>query len=510
MIKKRASGILMHITSLPSAYGIGDMGPWAYKFADFLKSTQQTYWQILPLNPVSQVYGNSPYSSLSAWAGNTLLISPELLRDDGLLGTKDIKPAPDFPQDFCDYPKEAGYKSRLFDIAYNKFKKTRNKDDYIEFCSNNSYWVEDFALFAVIKKQVSENAWSEWPKELRDRVPEHIDGIKKKYADEIEKEKFLQYLFFKQWSDLKKYCAETEIKLIGDIPIYVSSDSVDVWTNPGIFKLDHEKCPTLVAGVPPDYFSKAGQLWGNPVYNWDALRSSGFNWWVKRIKHALNFFDVIRIDHFRGLVAFWEVPYGEKTAVNGSWAKVPVEDFFNTIFHHFPGISIIAEDLGIITADVKEVLKRYDFPGMKILLFAFGEDNPEHPYLPHMFKENCVVYTGTHDNNTARGWFEKEAKAKDIKRMFRYLGRDAKKDEVNWELIRMAMMSVADTAIFPLQDVLGLGEKARMNTPSVTSGNWRWRLAPQVFADFNPKRLSDMTEIYGRANKKPEVPVSKK
>jgi len=311
-------------------------------------------------------------------------------------------------------------------------------------------------------------------------------------------EKFLQYLFFKQWFSLKNYCNSKNIQIIGDVPIYVSFDSVDVWANPGIFKLDKKKMPTFIAGVPPDYFSKTGQLWENPVYRWDVLKETRYSWWVKRIEHNLRLFDVIRLDHFRGFVAYWEVPANEKTAINGKWIEVPAEDFFSTLLKHFPNLAIIAEDLGFITPDVIEVIDHFRFPGMKLLIFAFGDDFPKSSYLPHNHTKNCVVYTGTHDNNTVKGWWRREASPEDRKRLFKYIGREVEEGNIQWEFIRLAMMSVADMVIIPMQDILGLGEEARMNLPATAEGNWEWRLIPEQLTPSLAKRLSEMTEIYGR------------
>jgi 4-alpha-glucanotransferase len=322
--------------------------------------------------------------------------------------------------------------------------------------------------------------------------------MKKECHDQLEKEKFCQYLFFKQWHSLKTYCQEKGVRLFGDLPIYVSFDSADVWANPGLFKLDKEKHPTFVSGVPPDYFSETGQLWGNPVYRWNVLRKNGFRWWIERMAHHLKLFDALRIDHFRGLVAYWEIPAGEKTAINGKWVKVPVNDFLSTLKRHFPFLPIVAEDLGVITPDVRQVMDRFALPGMKVLVFAFGEDHPMHPYLPHTYEKNFLVYTGTHDNNTVCGWFEREASPDDKGRLFRYLGREVSVEEVPWALIRLAMMSVANMVILPMQDILGLGEEARMNRPSVPHGNWEWRLLPEQMTPSISQRLLEMTEIYGR------------
>lgn len=497
-MKRRGSGILLHITSLPSAYGIGDLGPVAYKFADFLAETKQSFWQILPLNPTDPAYDNSPYHSISAFAGNPMLISPEFMVRDGLLAKADVETLPNFSKGRVDYDAVIAYKKRLFHLAYQRFKKAGNYE-YERFCSENSHWLEDFALFISLKARFDGKVWSGWSSEIRDRQPEALQSSKKGLRDRIAMEKFLQYVFSQQWSSLKHYCNQKGTEIIGDIPIYVDYDSVDLWTNPEIFKLNEDKKPFFVAGVPPDYFSETGQLWGNPVYRWDVLKETGYDWWVQRMQHTLNLFDVVRVDHFRGLVAYWEVPAGEKTAINGRWVQAPVEDFFNALLKRFSHLPIIAEDLGLITPDVREVIDRFQFPGMKVLLFAFGEDYPMHPYLPHTYEKHYVVYTGTHDNNTIRGWFEREAKPEDKKRLFRYLGREVPVQDIHWEFIRLAMMSIANVAIIPMQDILGLGKEARMNRPATADGNWRWRLLSKQLTPQLSRRLLKMTEIYGRA-----------
>jgi len=498
-MNKRGSGILLHITSLPSPFGIGDLGPWAYRFADFLSQTKQRYWQILPLTPTDLISGNSPYNSISASAGNTLLISPDMMVASGFLTKEDIAAPPGFPDGRCDYAAVIPYKMRLFHLAYERFKMNKHeRNPYEEFCSLQKEWLEDFALFVVIKNHCNRQAWSEWTKGLRDRSPEDLAKIKNDCYDEIEREKFLQYLFFKQWFSLKQYCNERGIKFIGDIPIYVNFDSADVWTHTKIFKLDKVKKPLSVAGVPPDYFSNTGQLWGNPIYRWDVLKATGFKWWFQRIAHNLQIVDVLRIDHFRGFVAFWEVPSTEKTAVNGEWVKAPAVDFFTSLLKKFPGDSFIAEDLGVITSDVREIMNRFGFQGMRILLFAFGEDLPTHPYLPHNYVLNCIVYTGTHDNNTARGWFDNETSPQDRQRLFRYLGNEVSGEQVPKKLIRLAMMSVANTVITPMQDILSLGEEARMNRPSVTDGNWEWRLLSDQLSPASVSWLREITEMYAR------------
>jgi 4-alpha-glucanotransferase len=496
---KRGSGILLHISSLPSPYGIGDLGPQAYRFTDLLALTKQRYWQILPLNPTNPLYGNSPYSSISAFAGNTLLISPDLLFEEGLLSKEDLEPISPLPETRCDFPTVIPYKERLLEQAYLHFiRDGRGRESLEAFSLENKSWLEDYSLFVIMKRRLDGKAWNQWPKEWRDRNLESLKAMKKECHDQLEKEKFCQYLFFKQWHSLKAYCQEKGVRLFGDLPIYVSFDSADVWANPGLFKLDKEKRPTFVSGVPPDYFSETGQLWGNPVYRWNVLRKNGFRWWIERMAHHLKLFDALRIDHFRGLVAYWEIPANEKTAINGKWVKVPVNDFLNTLKRHFPFLPIVAEDLGVITPDVREVMNRFALPGMKVLVFAFGEDHPMHPYLPHTYEKNFLVYTGTHDNNTVCGWFEREASPDDKRRLFRYLGREVSAEDAPWALIRLAMMSVANMVIVPMQDILGLGEEARMNRPSVPHGNWEWRLLSEQITPSVSQRLLEMTETYGR------------
>jgi len=481
----------MHVTSLPSPYGIGDLGPGAYAFIDFLKQAGQLIWQVLPLNATSIEYDNSPYNSISAFAGNKLLISPDILVKEGLLAKHDLIPKVVFPDRHCDYREVIKYKTRLFDIAYSNFKKSsKEKDSYNNFCSESSEWLEDYAFFVVIKRHSESKHWNEWDKALKDRLPEAIESASNAYIDELEREKFLQYIFFKQWFLLKRYCNKNGIKVIGDMPIYVTSDSSDVWTNPGIFKLNRHKKPPFVSGVPPDYFSETGQLWGNPVYRWKALKKTGYEWWIRRFRHCFRLFDIVRIDHFRGLVAFWQIPAREKTAMNGKWIKAPANNFFKALLKTFPYLPIIAEDLGIITPDVKKVMHRFKFPGMRVLLFAFGEDDPRHPYLPHNFIPDCIAYTGTHDNNTVKGWFLNDASLEEKRRLFEYLGHEIGADNIHMEFIKMCEASSANTAIIPMQDILGLGQEARMNTPSKSEGNWRWRLSPEQLKAAPLKELS--------------------
>ncbi len=497
---ERGSGILLHITSLPSQYGIGDLGPGAYAFADLLASSRQKVWQVLPLNPTDPLHGNSPYSSISAFAGNMLLISPDLLIEDGLLLKTDLEPLPQFPAERCDFPAVISYKKRLLELACRSACKSgKHRDAFEQFCTEQALWLDDFSLFVIIKKSLSGLHWTRWPADLRDRSLQALEAVRQEHREELEKVKFAQYLFFDQWHRLRRSCTEKGVKLFGDLAIYVNFDSSDVWANPGIFKLDDERQPIALSGVPPDYFSATGQLWGNPVYRWDVIREDGFSWWVDRIGHCLKLFDILRIDHFRGLVAYWEVPADETTAMNGKWVEVPVIDLFNSLGSRFPRLPLVAEDLGTITEDVKEVMQLFRLPGMKVLLFAFGEDNPRHPYLPHNYQKNCLAYTGTHDNNTVRGWFESEATPDERARFCQYTGLEVPAGEVPWEFIRLLMTSAADQVIVPLQDVLGLGEEARMNRPSISHGNWEWRMLPGQLSQQISERLAEITTTSGRA-----------
>ncbi|GLI35982.1 4-alpha-glucanotransferase [Desulforhabdus amnigena] len=499
-MKTRRSGILLHITSLPSPYGIGDLGKGAYLFADFLHESGQSIWQVLPLNPSSMIYGNSPYSSCSVFAGNPLLISPELLVEEGLIAHEYLDNLPAFLDRQVEYQPAAEHKYRLLGLAFEKFKSDNflMRCEFDKFCVENERWLEDYALFVSLKEEFGGVAWSEWPREVREREERSLAEWRQRLADKIFQEKFYQYLFFKQWFALKRYCNEKRIQIVGDMPIYTSYDSADVWLHPGLFKLDEEKRPRFVAGVPPDYFSSTGQLWGNPVYDWDRLRDTRYDWWVDRIQHNIKLFDLIRFDHFRGFVEYWEIPAKEKTAVNGKWVPVPVKDFFDSLLRRFAHLPIIAEDLGIITPDVREVMTGYDLHGMKVLQFAFGDDVAVNPYAPHNHTPNCFVYTGTHDNNTTRGWFRTEAGEDEKNRLFSYIGRVVDEEEIHWEVLRLAMRSVALTAIAPMQDVLGLGEEARMNLPSVTYGNWEWRLVREQMTPALAEKLGEMSSLYGR------------
>jgi len=500
-MQKRGSGILLHITSLPSPYGAGDLGRGAYRFVDFLSDASQSYWQILPLNPTNTAYGNSPYSSFSAFAGNPFLISPEIMIEHGILSKSDIKPHPLFPKGKTHYKAATEYKDKILDTAYDKNKgKVEKGREFKKFCSENTYWLEDYSLFISIKKHFNDIKWSKWPVGLRDRRKDTIKQWKKRLSKMIMKEKFFQYIFFKQWYLLKKYCDSKNIQLIGDIPIYVNYDSADVWANPGMFLLDKSGRPEFVTGAPPDYFSLKGQLWGHPVYNWDVLKRFRYSWWVKRIEHNLGLFHMFRLDHFRGFVAYWRILATERIAKKGKWVKAPAEDFFKTLRKHSPYLPMIAEDLGMITSDVREIMNQFGFPGMKVLLFAFGKNLPDNPYAPHNHIKNCVVYTGTHDSNTIKGWYRKEIGPEDRKRLSEYIGKGVSLNTVHWDLIRLAMGSVAGMVIIPMQDFLGLPEGARMNSPARPKGNWCWRVTPEQLSLSLAKRISGITRIYGRTS----------
>ncbi|NPV61246.1 MAG: 4-alpha-glucanotransferase [Methanotrichaceae archaeon] len=493
----RGSGVLLHITSLPSPHGVGDLGEEAYRFADLLAQSGQSYWQVLPLSPADPFFGNTPYNSRSAFAGNPLLISLPSLVEDGLLSDADLQRPPHFPAGRVDYPSAISFKRYLFGQAYQNFKAQGDWSDYDAFCRDNAGWLDDYALFTSLRSMQRRRIWSSWPQELRDRDRTALERLENEQRERGNRVRFLQYLFFRQWFSLKRYCNRLGLKIIGDMPIYVNYDSADVWSRPEVFKLDEKKRPLVVSGVPPDLFSAGGQLWGNPIYRWDLLREEKFEWWMRRIGHNLRLFDLLRLDHFRGLVSYWEVPAREETAQRGTWVDAPHQEFFRALFRRFPSLPVIAEDLGFITPEVREVRRRFQIPGMKVLLFAFGPGLAKSPYAPHNITRNSVVYTGTHDNNTVRGWFEEESSADDRRRISSYVGHKVSADEVAWEFIRLAMGSVADTAILPLQDVLGLGSIARMNRPASTKGNYEWRMLPEQMR-LN-ERLREMTEIFGRS-----------
>jgi 4-alpha-glucanotransferase len=502
----RASGILLHPTSLPGPNGIGDLGPEAYSFVDFLVNAGQRYWQILPLGPTG--YGDSPYQCFSAFAGNTLLISLEKLIEDELLAPEQIVDKPKFPAHKVDFGTVYDWKNKILPLAYERFHHTTSVDlrgRFETFNHENEWWLDDYATYRAIKASQGQKAWYEWPAPLKLRTNASLAAITEELFNRIQAEKFYQFLFFSQWGMLKDYANKHGVKIIGDIPIFVALDSADVWCNQSKFKLNADGTPKVVAGVPPDYFSKTGQLWGNPIYDWGSIKKHGFHWWTARVAFTLKNVDIVRFDHFRGFAASWEVPGGDKTAEHGRWVDVPGKELFRTLKRVLKELPFIAEDLGVITPDVEELREGFGFPGMKILQFAFGGDAKNHD-LPHNYIPNCVAYTGTHDNDTTVGWWLSQAGAgstRDEKRItqerdycLKYLDTDG--EEIHWDFIRAVWASVAHTAIAPVQDLLGIGTEGRMNLPASNSGNWFWRFQKDALTPEITARLKELTETYGR------------
>ncbi len=643
ILNKRASGVLLHITSLPSEFGIGDLGNAAFGFSDFLKKAGQQYWQILPLGPTGASKNFSPYACYSAFAGNPLLVSPALLYEEGIIkkenlvelgmyaavmreceqsgtefsgyssfqragghktednlqarhsslkeiyaanegkGYKDADTAvlgnecTDFTGSDCTlaeygrvaYKSASAAKNKIFNCAYNNFRKNSSKlrNEFDSFCSeNNTKWLEDFACFVAFKKYFKRcfnmANWGMWPRPIKDRCAEDIKELRKIVCREVELQKFMQFIFFRQWKNLKRHANSNGVKIFGDIPMYIDYESSDVWSHPSIFKLDSEKMPAFTAGVPPDYYSKTGQLWRNPVYDWEELKKTGFSWWVDRMKFNFDMFDLVRLDHFRGFTAYWEVPASEKTAINGRWVDAYPYDFFNLLKKVFGHLPIIAENLGTITPDVDAVMEKFGFPGIRVLQFAFGRDFPDSSYLPHNYVKNTVACTGTHDNNTFRGWLDSEARAFEIKNLLKYLSQDnfgpkkyagadgpdnigaaeltadlsdtvgcrgalatagfkdtaktAPAAEFNDVLLNnmsgmpgetrgiinkiiiLLMASAASLIILPMQDILGLGKKARMNRPSTSRGNWKWQMSRNMISDMAAETIFLLTRKYKR------------
>jgi 4-alpha-glucanotransferase len=503
----RSSGILLHPTSLPGRFGIGDFGDEAYRFIDFMSEGGQTLWQILPLGPPT--FGNSPYQCFSAFAGNTLMISPERLVEIGLLSKEDLADAPKFPRERIGWKRVTEFKNGLLEKAVENFRRgdfPKIRQDLDGFRHYAAGWLADYSLFAALKDEHQGKEWNTWEAGLAGRERKAIEEARGRLKDRIEAQELLQYLFFRQWLELKKYANGKGIKVIGDMPIFVAHNSADVWANPALFKLDDAGDPMVVAGVPPDLFSKTGQLWGNPVYDWDEVRARGFGWWVSRMRETLKTVDIVRVDHFRGFAATWEVPAGDETAEQGEWVEVPGRELFQALKKALGDLPVLAEDLGTITPDVIELRDELGLPGMRVLQFAFSA-GPQDTHLPHNYVHNTVVYTGTHDNDTVVGWYNSaadEGSTRDEKQIERerdyarkYLNTDA--SQINWDFIRAAMASVADIAIIPLQDVLGLDSTARMNIPASEEGNWGWRFRAEMLKADLSKRLREMTGVYGRA-----------
>jgi 4-alpha-glucanotransferase len=491
---RRSAGILLHPTSLPGPYGIGDLGEAAYAWVDALVAAKQTWWQILPLGPTG--YGDSPYQCFSASAGNPYLISPQALVEDGLLKRPDLAGV-SFPAGRVDYGPVIAFKVGILTQAWKNFQAGRApflRPLFEAFCAQHADWLEDFALFMALKDAHGGVNWHQWPEEWILRQPPALERARHRLADAVGQHRFSQFLFFRQWRALKNYANARGVRLIGDIPVFVSSDSADVWANPQLFLLDERRRPKVVAGVPPDYFSATGQLWGNPLYNWKALKQTGYGWWVARLRATLEQVDLIRLDHFRGFEAYWEIPAGMLTAEVGHWVPGPGADLFEVLREALGGLPLIAEDLGVITPEVEALRQQFRLPGMRILQFAFGGAT-EARFLPHNYERNTVVYTGTHDNDTTRGWY---AGITEKERHFlrRYTAQDG--SDVAWDLIRLAWASVADYALAPLQDVLNLGTEARMNLPGRPWGNWRWRYTPEMLSGAVWDRLTDLTEVYAR------------
>jgi 4-alpha-glucanotransferase len=494
-LSRRRAGVLLHPTSLPSRHGIGDLGPAAETFLDYLAEAQQTLWQVLPLGPTG--YGDSPYASPSAFAGNPLLISPEQLLTSGLLQPEELAELASLPADHVDYGAVSRLKRQLLELAFSRGRQRGDLRERLDaFRRQHADWLDDYALFSALSERFN-CLWTDWDPPLRDRDPRALDQARAELAERIDFVVFCQQLFADQWWQLRRDASKRGIRIIGDIPIFVAYDSADVWAHRHLFKLDAEGRPRVVAGVPPDYFSATGQLWGNPLYDWEAMAREGYAWWIARFRHLAELVDLVRVDHFRGFEAAWEVPAGAPTAVEGAWVPGPGNAVFDAIATALGGgVPVIAEDLGLITDEVRRLLAQTGFPGMKVLQFAFG-GGTDNLYLPHNFTDpNCVVYTGTHDNDTTSGWF---ASASEHERDFvrRYLGSDG--TTIAFDVMRLALGSVARTAIVPLQDVLGLGSEARMNTPGAAEGNWEWRVRPEQVDERHARRLAELTEVYGRA-----------
>ena len=492
----RTSGVLMPISSLPSPYGIGTMGKAARRFVDFLKKGGQTYWQILPICPTS--CGDSPYQSFSSFAGNPYYIDLEILCKDKLLNKKECESF-DWggSERYVDYGTMYASRYALLRKAYTRFVKDIPQE-YWDFCEEQKDWLEDYALFMTLKDANEGMSWANWPKELKDRQWDAINAAKEQYAENLNFYKMLQYLFFKQWKELKAYANENGIRIIGDVPIYVAGDSADVWANPEQFYLDEERNPIEVAGCPPDAFSADGQLWGNPLFRWDVMKNDGYAWWTKRISAMAKLYDIVRIDHFRGFDSYYAIPAKDDTARNGQWRQGPGMDLFRTLEEKLGKLPIIVEDLGYLTPSVYQLLEDSGFPGMKVLQFAF-DSREGNEYLPHRYPKNCVVYTGTHDNDTTMGWM-KSAPKEMVKFAKEYLNL-TKEEGYNWGMMRGAWASVADMAIVPMQDLLGLGSEARLNTPSTLGNNWKWRATADQIDNKLAVRLYKYTEMYGRLNR---------
>lgn len=491
----RACGILLPVPSLPGGFGAGDLGKPAHDFVDFLSRSGQTIWQVLPLTVTDEALGNSPYSSPSAFAGNPLCISPEDLVTRGLLFRDELSGHPAFPEDRVDYGPARAFREEILRLAFSRFTPG---EEYLAFLREQEYWLQDYVLFTALKGLFKGSPWNGWPEEIRGRDEKALLEASGDLRRELDYLRFVQFLFFSQMKSLRAKCRQAGVELIGDLPIYVNYDSADVWSRQSFFCLDEELLPTEVAGVPPDYFSETGQLWGNPLYNWESLKKNGFSWWIRRLRHSLSLFDTVRIDHFRGLLAYWAVPYGDKTAKGGTWKPVPSEDFFNAVRKELPSPSFLAENLGVITPDVTEAMEFLGFPGMAVALFAFGGGMRDNPHIPHNYRRKLAAYTGTHDNNTIEGWYSEDASEDERRTLLEYTGRSVEGKSAADTVIRLVLSSVAERAVVPLQDYLGLGSEGRMNTPSVPSGNWEWKARQEHFSGELSRRMTNLAGVYGR------------
>jgi 4-alpha-glucanotransferase len=487
----RGSGLLLHPTSLPGRFGIGDLGPEAFRFIDFLADAGQKYWQILPLGPTG--FGNSPYQAFSAFAGNPLLISPDLLVRDKLLSLDKLSGLPPFPVDRVDHGAVYRWKSEVLSAAFETFEQNGPSEEFTRFCDQNAFWLDDYSLYRALKSELV-RPWYEWPEPLRLRETAAVNGSATRLSRDVLAHKFYQFVFYRQWLAVKKYANDRGIYLIGDIPIFVALDSVDVWCNQTKFKLKPDGTPRVVAGVPPDYFSETGQLWGNPLYDWDAMAADGFSWWTARVEFALRSVDIARLDHFIGFVRHWEVPAEDETAQNGKWMQGPGRKLFTSMIADLGEVPLIAEDLGSLTPEVEDLRDEFGFPGMRILQYAFGGGAASRD-LPHNYIPESVAYTGTHDNDTVVGWFSSsDRKVRGhCRRYLRF-----RREEVHWALIRGVLASVADIAVVPVQDVLGLGSEARMNTPATEAGNWEWRFSETHLTAKTAAKLKRLVDLYGR------------
>lgn len=498
---ERSAGLLLHITSLPGKYGIGDLGPEAYAFADFLQRSAQRYWQVLPVNPIDRSNGYSPYSSVSSRAGNALLISPDLLVKKGLLAYRDLRKARLEASDIVDFEKAEHVKKQLLQKAYGSFYRTagpKDKKQFKQFCETERTWLDDYASFVLLRDLHGGKNWNEWEVPYRDRHKKILISVAAEHETRLNEIKWQQFEFFSQWQAFRNYCNSKAIRLFGDIPFYVSYNSADVWSAREFFRLDSKGLPTFVAGVPPDYFNKDGQLWGMPVFNWSRLKRDRYSWWVNRIDHNLRMFELVRLDHFRAFADYWAIPMGEKTARNGKWLKGPGSVFFDVVRQAIGRLPFVAEDLGDIDEPVRQLRASFQLPGMKVLQFAFGGDINKSEHIPHNYSDNFVVYTGTHDNNTTRGWFGTDLKKSERANVKRYLGTGLSEENVHLELTRLAYASVAQIAIIPVQDLLGLNKEARFNSPATLSNNWKWRLKRGTLTPAIARWLNGMVDLYNR------------